>query len=161
MIQMQKYSISGVFALIFFSSCLRSTPNPVTEIVGSAAPANEAVSFMEDLQPISFQLLGTPAQYRNVGYHSALRDLQRWHDRIYLARCDWYANTGPLKLSCYEIHKRFARISAKIQTTPGCHLQPGRSCDQPQMPLACRVKYHLSDDEVLCLKARGLDIYSS
>lgn len=101
-----EHIITGVFALVFFSSCLRSTPIPESEIVGIAAPANESASFMEDLQPISFQLLGTPAQYRNVGYHSALWDLQLWHDRIYLAHGDWYVNTGPLKMLYYDIQTR-------------------------------------------------------
>jgi hypothetical protein len=51
-----------------------------------------------NLQPLVFELLGTPAAYKETGYHSALWDLQLWHDRIYLAHGDWHTNSGPLRL---------------------------------------------------------------
>lgn len=101
---MPKHVIPYVIILAFISSCLRSTPVSETEIVASTSQASATAIFSEHLQPIAFQLLGTPAQYRNRGYHSALWDLQLWHDRIYLAHGDWYVNTGPLKTLYYDLH---------------------------------------------------------
>jgi hypothetical protein len=61
------------------------------------------VNIPSNIQPLVFELLGTPAAYKEVGYHSALWDLQLWHDRIYLAHGDWYTNSGPLRLIYYDL----------------------------------------------------------
>lgn len=52
---------------------------------------------------LSFELLGRPAAYRELGYHAGLWDLQRWHGRIYLAHGDWYTNSGPLRMLYYDV----------------------------------------------------------
>jgi hypothetical protein len=42
--------------------------------------------------------MGTPASYHPSSNHWGLWDLQRWHNRLYLAHGDWINNTGPVHL---------------------------------------------------------------
>ncbi|MGQ9584346.1 MAG: hypothetical protein ACUVXG_02975 [Anaerolineae bacterium] len=49
------------------------------------------------VQPLDFKLLGVPGSYNPTPSHWSLWDLQRWHERIYVAHGDWLANTGPVR----------------------------------------------------------------
>jgi hypothetical protein len=60
-------------------------------------------SDIKPAQPLSFELLGSPATYRELSYHHAIWDLQLWHERIYIAHGDWYINSGPLRMLYYDL----------------------------------------------------------
>lgn len=95
--------ISFCFWVAFIAGCRLATPLPGVETPEVPAPTSAQPGIPSHLQPLTFDLLGTPAAYRDFGYHSALWDMQLWHDRIYLAHGDWYANSGPLRMLYYDV----------------------------------------------------------
>jgi hypothetical protein len=109
-----KFIIAVILALLSGSFSTAKTPfiNPTTTPIGSMLPVQPATisstlvltqSISSRVQPLSFELLGRPAAYRNLSYHAALWDLQHWHERIYLAHGDWYINSGPLRMLYYDL----------------------------------------------------------
>ncbi len=100
---MLKRRILICFWMAFIAGCRLATPLPEAETHEIPAPIAEQPEIPSRLQPLTFDLLGTPAAYRELGFHSALWDMQLWHDRIYLAHGDWYANSGPLRMLYYDV----------------------------------------------------------
>jgi len=100
---MLKRRILTCFWMAIIAGCRLATPLPEAETPEVPASTAEQPGIPSRLQPLTFDLLGTPAAYRDLSYHSALWDMQLWHDRIYLAHGDWYANSGPLRMLYYDV----------------------------------------------------------
>lgn len=46
--------------------------------------------------------LGTPGNYRVLGSHARITDLQAWQGRIFIAHGDWTQNSGPVRALAYD-----------------------------------------------------------
>ncbi len=72
-------------------------PTPAVPVIPSASPG-PSPGIRSRPVSVEFELIGTPADYHPNPRHWGLWDLQRWHNRIYLAHGDWMENTGPVHL---------------------------------------------------------------
>lgn len=94
MIPLLLFSLAACTPLFPTLSAETSTSVPPTP----TTPPDVSPRIRSQLVPVEFELIGIPANYHPVPSHWALWDLQRWHNRIYLAHGDWMNNTGPVHL---------------------------------------------------------------
>jgi len=117
MVSVERMKYPNLFFLLTIlflaAGCVLSTPSylpsPPTE--GADVPQAltlETISPMTSqpslalktstIETISFKFLGVPGEYNPTQSHWSLWDLQRWHNRLYLAHGDWFNNTGPVRV---------------------------------------------------------------
>jgi hypothetical protein len=61
-------------------------------------PSSTPATSTPQTHPIDFEFLDTPGDYNPTQSHWSLWDLQRWHNRLYIAHGDWFNNTGPVRV---------------------------------------------------------------
>jgi hypothetical protein len=64
----------------------------------TSQPSSTLATSIPQTHSIDFELLDTPGDYNPTQSHWSLWDLQRWHNRLYIAHGDWFNNTGPVRV---------------------------------------------------------------
>lgn len=64
----------------------------------TSQPSSTLATSTPQTHSIDFEFLDIPGDYNPIQSHWSLWDLQRWHNRLYIAHGDWFNNTGPVRV---------------------------------------------------------------